>query len=128
MGSGAGSVVNSNTHIPIEKYNEALESAISWKNNCEKLEEDNYVKDQSVEIRDGQLQNPNIKLQEEYFKNNNLHGDYYNALEQIEHLELNNKEMCNECDDKIAAMGKDMGKVIRMNKDLQAKYRRKKLH
>ena len=32
--SGAGSVVTSTTHIPIEKYNEAVESAISWKNNC----------------------------------------------------------------------------------------------
>ena len=41
--SGAGS-----THIPIEKYNEALDIGHSWKNNCEKLEEDNYVKEQSV--------------------------------------------------------------------------------
>ena len=48
--SGAGSVVTSTTHIPIEKYNEAVESAISWKNNCEKLEEDNYVKEQTVKI------------------------------------------------------------------------------
>ena len=41
--------------------------------NCEKLEEDKYVKEQTVKIRVGQLQNNNIKLQEEYFKNNNLH-------------------------------------------------------
>ena len=72
--SGAGSVVNSNTHILIEEYNEAVKCAISWKNNCEKLEEDNYVKDQSVKIRDGQLQNQNIKLQDEIVKNNNLQG------------------------------------------------------
>ena len=35
---GAGSVVTSTTHIPIEKYNEAVESAHSWKNDCEKVE------------------------------------------------------------------------------------------
>ena len=86
------------------------------------------MKEQTVKIRDGQLQNHNIKLQEEFVKNNKLHGDYHNALEQIEHLELINKEICNEHDDKIAAMGKDMGKVIRNFEDLQGKYRRKKLH
>ena len=74
---GSGSTV-----IPIEKYNEAVESAFSWKNNCEKLEEDNYVKDQSVKNRDGQLQNQNIKLQDEFVKNNNLHVDYHNSLEK----------------------------------------------
>merc|ERR1712208_184669 len=68
-----------------------------WKNNCEKLEEDNYI------------------------KNNNLHADYHNALKKIEQLELINKENCNESDDKIAAMGKDMAKVIRENKQLKRK-------
>ena len=111
--------VAGSTHIPIEEYNEAVECAISWKNNCEKLEDDNYVKDQSVKIRDGQLQNQNIKMQEEFVKNNNLHGEYHNALEQIDHLELINKKKCNECDEIISAMGKDMGKVIRENKQLK---------
>ena len=46
-----------------------------------------------------------------------MHGDYYNALAQIEHLELINKEICNERDDK----------VIRNFEDLQGKYRRKKI-
>ena len=50
-----------------------------------------------------------------------MHGDYHNALEQIDHLELINKEKCNESDEIISAMGKDMGKVIRMNKDLKRK-------
>ena len=38
-----------------------------------------------------------------------------------EQLELINKENCNESDDKIAAMGKDMAKVIRENKQLKRK-------
>ena len=124
--SGAGSVVTSTTHIPIEKYNEVVECAHSWKNNCEKLEEDKYVKEQTVKIRDGQLQNQNIKLQEVFVKNNNLQGAYHNALKQIQDLELSNEEICNELDDKIAAMGKDMGKVIKENKHLKRKYLKRK--
>ena len=114
--SGSGSTV-----IPIDKYNQAVESSHLWKNNCEKLEEDNYVKDNAVKIRDAHLQNQNIKLQDEFIKNNNLHVDYHSALEKIEQLELINKEICNESDDKIAAMGKDMAKVIRENKQLKRK-------
>merc|ERR1712082_223029 len=115
--SGCGSTV-----IPIEKYNQAVESSHLWKNNCEKLEEDNYVKDNAVKIRDAHLQNQNIKLQNEFIKNNNLHADYHNALKKIEQLELINKENCNESDDKIAAMGKDMAKVIRENKQLKRNF------
>ena len=62
-------------------------------------------------------------MQDEFVKNNNLHGDYHNALEQIDHLELINKEKCNESDEIISAMGKDMAKVIRMNKDFKRKNR-----
>ena len=50
-----------------------------------------------------------------------MHGAYHNALEKIEHLELINKEICNESDNKIAAMGKYMGKVIRENIQLKRK-------
>ena len=103
-----------------------MECAHSWKNNCEKLEEDKYVKEQTVKIRDGQLQNQNIKLQEEFVKNNNLQGDYHNALKQIQDLELLNEEICNELDDKIAAMGKDMRKVISENKHLKRKNFKRK--
>ena len=113
---GSGSTV-----IPIDKYNQAVESSHLWKNNCEKLEEDNYVKDNAVKIRDAHLQNQNIKLQDEFIKNNNLHVDYHSALEKIEQLELINKEICNESDDKIAAMGKDIAKVISENKQLKRK-------
>ena len=49
---GSGSTV-----IPIEKYNQAVESSHLWKNNCEKLEEDNYMKDNAVKIRNVHLQN-----------------------------------------------------------------------
>ena len=41
---------------------------------------------------------------------------------KIEHLEFKNKEICNESEDKIAAMGKDMGEVIRENKQLKRKF------
>merc|ERR1712030_36319 len=109
------------TVIPIDKYNQAVESSHLWENNCEKLEEDNYMKDNAVKIRDVHLQNQNIKLQDEFIKNNNLHADYHNALEKIENLELINKEICNESDKKIAAMGEDMAKVIRENKQLKTK-------
>ena len=125
VGEDGGRPPNTLT-IPFEKYNEVVECAHSWKNNCEKLEEDNYVKEQTVKNRDVQLQNQNIKLHEEFVKNNNLQGDYHNAVKQIQDLELLNEEICNEFDDKIAAMGKDMGKVIRENKHLKRKKEKRK--
>ena len=77
----------------------------------------------TVKNWDVQLQNQNIKLHEEFVKNNKLQGDYHNAVKQIQDLELLNEEICKEFDDKIGAMGKDMGKVIRKNKDLKRKNR-----
>merc|ERR1712215_461687 len=99
--SGSGSVVTSSAHIPIEKYNQAVESSHLWKTNCKKLEEDNYAKDHAVKIRDVHLQNQNIKLQDEIIKNNNLHADYHNALKKKENLELINKEICNQSNDNL---------------------------
>ena len=37
--SGFGSVVNSTTHIPIEKHNEVVGIAHGWKKECEKMQE-----------------------------------------------------------------------------------------
>lgn len=124
--SGAGSLVTSTTHIPNEKYNEVVECAHSWKNNCEKLEEDKYVKEQTVKNRDVKLQNQNIKLQEDFVKNNNFQRDNHNALKQIQDLELLNEEICNELDGKIPALGKDMRKVISENKHLKRKKLKEK--
>ena len=100
-------------------FYELVEIAHSWKNACEKSQEKQLVKDNAINIRDVHLQNQNIKLQEEFVKNNNLHGEYHNALQKIQDLELLNEEICKEFDDKIGAMGKDMGKVIRKNKHLK---------
>ena len=36
---GLGSVVNSTTHIPIEKHNEVVGIAHGWKKECEKMQE-----------------------------------------------------------------------------------------
>ena len=133
-----------NTHVPTENFgralnmqhgtgvvrergdqafNEVVDIAHRWKNACEKLQEKQLVKDNAINIRDVHLQNQNIKLQEEFVKNNNLHGEYHNTLKKIQDLELLNEEICKEFDDKIAAMGKDMGKVIRKNKHLKRKNR-----
>ena len=106
-----------------QAFNEVVDIAHRWKNACEKLQEKQLVKDNAINIRDVHLQNQNIKLQEEFVKNNNLHGEYHNALQKIQDLELLNEEICKEFDDKIGAMGKDMGKVIRKNKHLKRKNR-----
>ena len=136
-----------NTHVPTENFgralniqhgtgvvreqgnqafNEVVDIAHRWKNACEKLQEKQLVKDNAINIRDVHLQNQNIKLQEEFVKNNNLHGEYHNALQKIQDLELLNEEICNELDDKIAAMGKDMRKVISENKHLKRKNLKRK--
>ena len=58
--------------------------------------------------------------------NTNIHGDYHNALEKIDHLELMNVNIAQEHDERIAAMGCDMGNVIHRYKRLKRKYRRRK--
>ena len=58
--------------------------------------------------------------------NTNSHGDYHNALEKIEDLELMNINIVQECDENIAAMGSDMGKVLHRYRRLKRKYRRRK--
>ena len=123
-----------------QAYNKVVEIANSWKNVCEKLQEEKLAKDNAIQIRDSHLFDQNNKIQEEFNKNKNLHlenqnlrmsnanihGDYYNALEKIEHLELMNEDICKDRDEKIGAMGKDMGKVIHRYKRLKRKSRRRK--
>ena len=58
-----------------QAFNEVVDIAHRWKNACETLQEKQLVKDNAINIRDVHLQNQNIKLQEEFVKNNNLHGD-----------------------------------------------------
>merc|ERR1711936_791300 len=55
-----------------QAYNEVVDIAHRWKNACEKLQEKQLV------------------------KNNNLHGDYHNALEKIQDLKILNEEICKE--------------------------------
>ena len=124
-----------------QAYNKVVEIANGWKNVCEKLQEEKLAKDNAIKIRDAHLFNQNNKIQEEFNKNKNLHlenqnlrmnntnihGDYYNALEKIEHLELMNEDISKDRDEKIGAMGKDMGKVIHRYKRLKRKYRRRNI-
>ena len=56
-----------------QAYNKVVEIANSWKNVCEKLQEEKLVKDNAIRIRDALLFNQNNKIQEEFNKNKNLH-------------------------------------------------------
>ena len=47
-----------------QAYNKVVEIANSWKNVCEKLQEEKLVKDNAIKIRDELLFNQNNKIQE----------------------------------------------------------------
>ena len=113
-----------------QAYNKVVEIANSWKNVCEKLQEEKLAKDNAIQIRDAHLFDQNNKIQEEFNKNKNLylennilrvnnanmHEEYNNALEKIQHLEIINKDIILDRDEKIVAMGEDTVSVCNNGK------------
>ena len=110
--SGLGSVVTSTTHIPIEKYNKVIGIAQEWKKECE-------IKDNGIHARNEFLTANNSKLQDEYVKNKILIEQNQNIMEKNNQLELEKESLVEDGNNKVSAMGQDMAKVIRENKQLK---------
>ena len=95
---GLGSVVNSTTHIPIEKYNEDCNKVVGiangWKKQCEAN---------------------NSKLQDEFTKNKILIEQNRNIMEINNQLVLEKENLVSDGNDKLSAMGEDMVNLIRKN-------------
>ena len=84
--SGFGSVVNSTTHIPIEKHNEVVGIAHGWKQQC-------AVKDNAIRVRDTFLTGNNSKLQDEITKNKILIEQNRNIIEINNELVLEKENL-----------------------------------
>merc|ERR1712030_71923 len=69
----------------------------------------------------------NSKLQDEYVKNKMLIEQNQNIMEKNNQLELEKEALVEEGNNKVSAMGKDMGNLIHKNKILRRKYKKKNI-
>ena len=85
------------------------------------------VKDNALRAQDVFLTANNSKLQDEFVKNIILIGQNQNIIETNNQLELEKEALVKDGDDKLTAMGEDMGNLIDKHEHLKRKYK-KKLH
>ena len=129
--SGFGSVVTSvgdndppttiNAHsntVPIEDYNNVLGIAHGWKKECD-------IKDNGIHARNEFLSANNRKLQDEYVKNKILIEQNQNIMEKNNQLELEKESLVEDGNNKVSAMGQDMGNLIHKYKNLKIKKKKK---
>ena len=110
--SGFGSVVTSSTHIPIEKHNEVVGIAHGWKRECE-------IKDNGIHARNEFLTANNSKLQVEHMRNKMLDVENERLQEENKNLELEKEALIEDGNNKVSAMGQDMGNLIHKYKNLK---------
>ena len=118
---GSGSTV-----IPIEDYNNVVGIAHGWKKECD-------IKDNAIHARNEFLTGNNQKLQVEYMRNKisdveneRLQEENERLQEENNQLGLEKEALIEDGNNKISAMGQDMGKIIHKNKILRRKYKKKK--
>merc|ERR1711984_77846 len=109
---------HSNT-VPIEKYKEVVGIVHEWKKECE-------IKDNGIHARNVILTANNSKLQDQYVKNKMLIEQNQNIMEKNNQLELEKEALIEDGNNKVSAMGQDMGSLIHKNKILRRKYKKKK--
>ena len=89
----------------------------------QELKEQCQVKDNAIRVRDTFLTANNSKLQDEITKNRILIEQNRNIIEINNEFVLEKENLISDGNDKLSAMGEDMGKVIRKNKHLKRKNR-----
>ena len=100
-----------NTHYN-EDYNNVVGIANEWKKECE-------IKDNAIRTRDVFLTANNSKLQDEYVKNKILIEQNQNIMEKNNQLELEKESLVEDGNNKVSAMGQDMGKLIHKYENLK---------
>ena len=104
---GTGSTV-----IPIEDYREVVGIAHEWKKECE-------IKDNAIHARNEFLTGNNHKLQVEYMRNKMLDVENERLQEENKILELEKESLVEEGNNRVSAMGHDMGKLINKYENLK---------
>ena len=102
---------HSNT-VPIEDYNNVVGIAHEWKKECE-------IKDNGIHARNVILTANNSKLQDQYVKNKMLIEQNQNIMEKNNQLELEKEALIEDGNNKVSAMGQDMGKLIHKYENLK---------
>merc|ERR1711888_425796 len=98
--------------VPIEKYNKVVGIAQEWKKECE-------IKDNGIHARNEFITANNSKLQDEYVKNKILIEQNQNIMEKNNQLELEKEALVEDGNNKVSAMGQDMGKLINKYENLK---------
>ena len=101
-----------NTHIPIEDYREVVGIAHEWKKECD-------IKDNAIHARNEFLTGNNHKLQVEYMRNKMLDVENERLQEENKILELEKESLVEEGNNRVSAMGQDMGKLINKYENLK---------
>ena len=107
-----------NTHIPIEDYREVVGIAHEWKKECE-------IKDNGIHARNEFLTANNSKLQVEHMRNQMLDVENEKLQEENKELKLEKEALIEDGNNKVSAMGQDMGNLIHKYKNLKIKRKRK---
>jgi len=102
---------------PIEEYNKVVGIAQEWKKECE-------IKDNGIHARNEFLTANNSKLQDEYVKNKILIEQNQNIMEKNNQLELEKESLVEDGNNKVSAMGQDMGNLIHKYKQLKIKKKK----
>merc|ERR1712030_286174 len=104
--------VTDSTVIPIEDYREVVGIAHGWKRECE-------IKDNGMGARNEFLTGNNHKLQVEYMRNKMLDVENERLQEENKILELEKESLVEEGNNRVSAMGQDMGKLINKYENLK---------
>merc|ERR1712055_335224 len=94
--------------------------AHGWKEECD-------IKDHGIHARNEFLTGNNQKLQVEYMRNKMLDVENERLQEENKKLELEKESLVEEGNNKVSAMGDDMGNLIHKHKILRRKYKKKNI-
>merc|ERR1712208_125715 len=100
-----------------EDYNNMVGIANEWKKECE-------IKDNAIRTRDVFLTANNSSLQDEYVKNKILIEQNQNIMEKNNQLELEKDFLVEDGNNKLSAMGQDMGNLMHKYKQLKIKKKK----
>ena len=107
----------------------SLQTFEKWTDGCRNTRTESgiecEIKDNGIRARNEFLTANNHKLQVEHMRNKMLDVENERLQEENKKLELEKESLVEEGNNKVSAMGQDMGNLIHKNKILRRKYKKK---